>query len=402
MESRKNRPITYMLIFAIFLAVAFHLDKMPDFFSYLIGITFPLLIGAVLAFVLNVPMRGFENIIKKIDKKDKLKDGVVLGIALVLTILSTLLVIALVIVIMIPTLVSSVKQMYETLRQQLPTIIKTLEGLGIDAERVESILAEKTWQEWIGLVGNSAGNVLGKVMSGASTTLSGVGSAGIGIVICVYILLDKHALARRFTKLLGLVFKDEMKEKVIKLGRVINSTYSSFLTGQCVEAVILGGLMFVCLSLFRVPYAALISVLAGVFSFIPFIGSFLACGFGALLIVLTNPIMALVEIVVFLVVQFVEGQFIYPKVVGNSVGLPSIFTLLAAILGGEMLGVIGMIFSIPLTAVIYTLLRDMSKEKEAAKRAKQEEAATEETDEEVETTEAEEIKEDESGVDEGR
>ena len=181
MENRTKRPITYMLIFAVFLAIAFHLDKLPHFFSYFISITFPLMIGAIMAFILNVPMHGFEKLLKKIDKKNKMKEGLVLGISLVLTIVCVLLLIALVIVIMVPSLVSSVKQMYETLRDQLPTIIKTLEGLGIDAEWVESVLAEKSWQEWLGLVGNSAGNVLGKVMSGATTTLSGVGSVGIGL-----------------------------------------------------------------------------------------------------------------------------------------------------------------------------------------------------------------------------
>lgn len=394
MENRTKRPIKYMLIFAVFLAIAFHLDKLPHFFSYVIGITFPLLIGAIMAFILNVPMHGFEKLLKKMDKKNKMKDGLVLGISLVLTIICVLLLIALVIVIMVPSLVSSVKQMYATLREQLPTIIKTLEGLGIDAEWVESILAERTWQEWLGLVGNSAGNVLGKVMSGATTTLSGVGSVGIGIVICVYILLDKRALGRRFAKLLGLIFKDEMKEKVIRLGRRVSDTYSSFLTGQCLEAVILGLLMFIALTIFQVPYAALIAVLAAVFSFIPFIGSFLACGFGALLIVLTNPIMALVEIAVFLVVQFIENQFIYPRVVGDSVGLPAIFTLLAALLGGELLGLVGMIFAIPLTAVIYTLLRDLSREKEVRQTSI---PVIEETEEETEAEE--EKKEDESETD---
>ncbi len=400
MENRIKRPVTYMLIFAVFLAIAFHLDKLPQFLSYFIGITFPLLIGAVMAFILNVPMHGFEKLLAKIDKKNKMKEGMKIAISLILTFISVLLIIALVIVIMVPSLVSSVKQMYETLRQQLPTIIKTLETMGIDAEWVESVLAEKSWQEWLGLVGNSAGTVLGKVMSGTTTALSGAGSVGIGIVICAYILIDKRALSRRFGKLLGLIFKEEMKEKVIKLGHRISDTYSSFLTGQCLEAVILSALMFVALTIFRVPYAALISVLAGVFSFIPFIGSFLACGFGALLIVLTNPIMALVEIAVFLVVQFVEGQFIYPRVVGDSVGLPAIFTLLAAILGGEILGVVGMIFAIPLTAVIYTLLRDMAYDKD--ERSLQT-VVTQclEDDAPIQVAE-EESKEDESEADEGR
>ena len=213
MENRTKRPITYMLIFSALLAVVFHLDKLPHFFSYFIDITFSLLIGAVLAFVLNVPMRGFEKMLKKADKKNKMKDSVILPISLVLTILSALLVIALIIVIVVPNLVASVKQMYQTLEEQLPMIIKTLESWGVDAEWIENVISEKPLGEWLGLVGSSAGNVLGKVMSGASSTLSVVGSVGIGIVICVYILLDKRALARRFSKLLGLFCKQERKEK---------------------------------------------------------------------------------------------------------------------------------------------------------------------------------------------
>ena len=399
MDTKIKRPIAYMLIFSIFLAIAFHLDKLTVFISYLINITFPLLIGAVLAFVLNVPMRGFEKLLRKCDKKNKMKDGAILGISLTLTFISVLLLIALVIVIMVPSLVSSVKQMYETLRDQLPNIIKTFKGYGLDAKWLESVLAEQDWQKWLGVVGNSAGTVLDKVMSGATTTLSGMGSAAIGIVICAYILLDKHALSRRTKKLLGLFFTDKTKERAIRLGKTVNATYSSFLTGQCLEAVILAVIMFIALSIFRVPYAALISLLAAIFSFIPFIGSFLACAFGALLIVLTNPLMALIEIIVFFVVQFIEGQFIYPRVVGDSVGLPAIFTLLAAILGGEMLGLIGMIFAIPLTAVVYTILREMANSKEERKKV---ETVVEEIIDAVEDkieAELEDFEEDESKTD---
>lgn len=399
MDTKIKRPIAYMLIFSIFLAIAFHLDKLTVFISYLINITFPLLIGAVLAFVLNVPMRGFEKLLRKCDKKNKMKDGAILGISLTLTFISVLLLIALVIVIMVPSLVSSVKQMYETLREQLPNIIKTFKGYGLDAKWLESVLAEQDWQKWLGVVGNSAGTVLDKVMSGATTTLSGMGSAAIGIVICAYILLDKHALSRRTKKLLGLFFTDKTKERAIRLGKTVNATYSSFLTGQCLEAVILAVIMFIALSIFRVPYAALISLLAAIFSFIPFIGSFLACAFGALLIVLTNPLMALIEIIVFFVVQFIEGQFIYPRVVGDSVGLPAIFTLLAAILGGEMLGLIGMIFAIPLTAVVYTILREMANSKEERKKV---ETVVEEIIDAVEDkieAELEDFEEDESKTD---
>lgn len=367
MENKRDKTIIYMVIFASLLAIAFHLDKLSHFFAYFIDITFPLIIGSILAFILNVPMRAFQKLLSKMDKKKKWKESVILTLSLVLTLLSAVLVIALVSVIVIPNIILSIKQIYETLQDKLPEIIKTLENIGIDAGLVESILTEKSMKEWFDIVGNSAGNVLGKVMSGASTTISGVGSAGIGIVICVYILLDKRAMARRFYRLLGLIVCEEKRDKIVTFGKTVNETYSAFLTGQCLEAVILGILMVITLSIFRVPYAALIAVLAAVLSFIPYIGSFIACGFGALMIVLTDPIMALIEIVVFVVTQFIEGQFIYPRVVGNSVGLPPIFTLLAALLGGELLGIVGMIFSIPLTAVIYSFLKNKANDKENKK-----------------------------------
>lgn len=387
MENKTKNTITYMIIFASLMAVAFHLDKLSDFFSYLISITFPLLIGSVMAFILNVPMKGFEKLLGKMGKKKKMKDALVVVLSLILTFISVLLLIATVIVIMVPSLISSIRQMYETLRNQLPEIVATLKELGIDSKWAENFLPEKSWQEWVGLLGNSAGNVLGKVMSGASSTISGVSSAGIGTVICIYILLDKRSLGRRIRKLLDLMFKEDTRDKVIRFGHRISQTYSSFLTGQCLEAVILGLLLFIAMTIFQVPYAALIAVLTAVFSFIPFIGAFLACGFGALLILLTNPIMALVEIAVFLVVQFIENQFIYPRVVGDSVGLPAIFTLLAAILGGEVLGVIGMIFAIPFTAVVYTLLRDMSveKQKKRERNMEEEQETAAESDKEDET-----------------
>lgn len=371
-----------MVIFAALLGVAFHLDKLSHFFSYFIDITFPLLIGAILAFVLNVPMRAFEKLFQKLFKKSKWKESVNLMLSLICTLFSAILVIALVVVIVVPNVISSVKQMYETLQDKMPEIIKNLEDMGIDSKLVESTFSEKSLQEWLGIVGNSAGNVLGKVMSGASSTISGVSSAGIGIVICIYILLDKRAMSRRFYKLLGLICSDKRREKIVKFGQTINDTYSAFLTGQCLEAVILGILMVITLSIFRVPYATLIAVLAAVLSFIPYIGSFIACGFGALLIVLTNPIMACIEIIVFVVTQFIEGQFIYPRVVGNSVGLPPIFTLLAALLGGEMFGIVGMIFSIPFTAVIYTILKNLANQKENEDRK-----ATEKIEDEAEIVE---------------
>lgn len=147
-------------------------------------------------------------------------------------------------------------------------------------------------------------------------------------------------------------------DKICYISNLVNETYSKFFSGQCIEAVILGLLMFVAFTVFRLPYANLIAVLTALLSFIPYIGAFAACFIGALLIVMVDPWKGLLSIVVYQVVQFIENQFIYPRVVGGSVGLAPLWTLSAALIGGNLFGVIGMIFAIPVTAVLYVLVKD--------------------------------------------
>ena len=181
----------------------------------------------------------------------------------------------------------------------------------------------------------------------------------ISVIIAVYVLMDKRRLLSQTERLLEAVFGKKVSSKVTGVTNLFAQTYASFLTGQCVEACILAVLMFITLSICRMPYAGLISIMAAVFQFVPYIGTFLACVVGAFLVLFTNPVLTIWFVIVFQIVQFIEGQFIYPRVVGSSVGLPALFTLMAVFLGGKFFGLLGMIFFIPLTSVIYQLLRDM-------------------------------------------
>ena len=186
---------------------------------------------------------------------------------------------------------------------------------------------------------------------------------GISIVIMFYMLVSKKELQRQGRKLMYAYLKKEVAEKIEYIIELTYDTFSKFLSGQCLEAVILGSLIFIAFTIFRLPYAGLIAILTAIFSFIPYIGAFLACGIGVVLTLIASPQQAIMCFIVYQVVQFIENQFIYPYVVGNSVGLSPLLTLLAVLIGGNMFGVVGMIFFIPFVAVIYTLLRENTNKK---------------------------------------
>lgn len=217
---------------------------------------------------------------------------------------------------------------------------------------------EHLMQGIIGFMTTGAGSLLNTTFSAAKSIVSGVTAFGIGLVFAIYILLQKETLGRQFTKLTRACLPDRMAGAVIRTARLTESTFSNFLTGQCAEAVILGMMFFIVLSVFRMPYAMLIGVLIAFTALIPIFGAFIGCAVGAFLILMVSPMQALAFICVFLVLQQIEGNLIYPHVVGNSVGLPSIWVLVAVTVGGSMMGITGMLVFIPLVSVLYTLLRE--------------------------------------------
>ena len=187
--------------------------------------------------------------------------------------------------------------------------------------------------------------------------ISGVASFFISFVFACYILVQKEKLGKQVKKLMRAFMPEDWNNIFLALGSVVNKSFTNFFTGQCLEAVILGLMFLITMAIFRLPYALLISVLIAFTALIPIFGAFIGCGVGALLIFMVSPMKALIFIIMFLVLQQIEGNFIYPHVVGNSVGLPSIWVLVAVSVGGSLMGLAGMLIFIPLTAVVYTMLR---------------------------------------------
>ena len=186
---------------------------------------------------------------------------------------------------------------------------------------------------------------------------SGITNFFIGFVFSVYVLFQKEKLASQCKKLMYVCMPESRADKIIEVLRLTNTTFSNFLSGQCLEACILGTMFVITLSILRMPYALLIGIIIAVTALIPIVGAFIGCIVGVILIMMTSPIKALIFIGVFLILQQIEGNLIYPHVVGSSVGLPGIWVLVAVTIGGNLFGIMGMLTFIPISSVCYALLR---------------------------------------------
>ena len=340
----------------------------------LLGILAPFLLGGALAFVLNVPMRAIErHLLKNSRRGAKLRRP----LALVLTLLAVLGVLALASLVIGPGIAEAVMSIIreipaafdrlqaqlnglsESLTEYLPMIQEWLAGVNIDWESLSRRALAYAQALGTGLVSSGSG-LIGGVVSGVSTFV-------IGLIFSFYILLQKEKLARQGRQVIYGLLPLRQADRTLDILRLASRTFSSFLSGQCLEACILGTLFVVAMTIFRMPYALLVGVLIALTALIPIVGAFIGCAVGALLIAIDNPWMALWFIVLFLVLQQIEGNLIYPHVVGSSVGLPSIWVLAAVTLGGSLMGITGMLFFIPLCSVVYALFRSYVKDRLAKK-----------------------------------
>jgi len=373
MEWSKQQVKNLLLVVCVgvaFYTLLHHLGVVAAGIGWILDILAPFLLGGALAFVLNVPMRAIERHIRPLAGKwAKLRRP----LALVLTVLAVISVLVLAggvigpgvkdavlsIADQLPGAVARMEGWVEGLQEYLPQIESFIIDLNIDWEDISRKIVALV-QDWGTHLISSGGNIIGSVVSAVATFF-------IGLFFSVYLLLQKEKLARQGRQVCYALLSARRAERVLGVLRLANRTFSSFLSGQCLEAVILGTMFVIVMSLLNMPYALLVGVLIALTALIPIVGAFIGCGVGALLIAVTDPLKALLFIVVFLVIQQIEGNLIYPHVVGNSVGLPSIWVLAAVTLGGKLMGVVGMLFFIPLCSVLYALFREFIKGRLAEK-----------------------------------
>ncbi len=335
--------------------------------GWLLGILAPFLLGGAMAFVLNVPMRAIERRLFPVRPGRRVKKGR-RPLALLITLLAVIGVLVLASSVIGPGIAEAVRSLaaqvpaaaerlweqVSRLEQYLPALESLLADWNMEDWKNITQKAAELLQTWGGGIVSSGSMVIGGVVSGVSTFV-------IALIFSFYILLQKEKLGRQGRQVLYALLPERRADRTLEILRLSSRTFSSFLSGQCLEACILGTLFVVSMTIFRMPYALLVGVLIALTALIPIVGAFIGCAVGALLIAIADPWKALGFVVLFLVLQQVEGNLIYPHVVGSSVGLPSIWVLAAVTLGGKLMGIVGMLLFIPLCSVLYALFRDYVK-----------------------------------------
>lgn len=339
-----------------------HIDVIGQVLGYIYQLLSPLRVGGLIALILNTPMVALSRLLGWTAKKLHLpqKKRVIEIISLVLTFLLAILLIYIIADTIIPQIGETVKLMYQKIQQKLPEFINTLDKLetyGINTDPLVDWLTSVDINQLITQFSNNAMTLIGKLVSGASSIISGTFTAVSAIVFAIYILSNKRTLSRQLKKLSYAYLKKSFVDHALDICTLTTTTFSHFISGQCLEAVLLGTMFFVSMTIFGFPYALTISALITVTAIVPYVGTFLGGAVGVLLIVIDDPIRALLFLVLFIVVQQIENHLIYPRVVGGSVGLPAIWTFAAVIVGGGLWGVLGMVLFIPLFSVVYTLIR---------------------------------------------
>lgn len=359
------KKIRELIVFTALLVVAlWKFDVVLGVLKTIGQIIFPFILGGAIVFVINVPMSFLEKkIFENIKKENKAARKLARPVSLLLTIVLVVGVIALVMIGVIPQLTKTMGSLMINITDFIPQIKIWIRDFFHDNREIMKLVDQVQFKpdqaiRWgISLLGNGAGNMMNTTMSAVGSVVSGLATFFIAFSFACYVLFQKEKLHVQIRKVLFAFLPKQKADAFLKVCSLTYRTFANFLTGQCLEAVILGCMFVVTLSILRMPYALLIGVLIAFTALIPIFGAFIGCAVGSFLIFMVSPKQAIIFIIVFLVLQQIEGNLIYPHVVGESVGLPSIWVLAAVTIGGNLMGIVGMLVFIPLLSVVYTIFR---------------------------------------------
>lgn len=371
MEFNRKNMYHLMLLIAFGIILFVGLQNITLIFGVvqtIFGLLLPFLVGCAVAFIINVPMRAIEGTFfsVRMQRKHALIRKLHRPFSLVLTILLIIGLLSLLIFTVAPQISTSIQTLSTSIPGFIDDLTTWINDLVAQYPEIEDYANEwfHTLQSvnWTQQLQNffdflRTGNVLNHTFSVASSIIGGLTNAVIGLIFALYILLQKEKLAAQCKKLMYAWFRESYVDKILEVLQLTQRTFSNFISGQCLEACILGLLFFISMSILRFPYAAVIGIVIAFTALIPIFGAFFGCFVGTFLILINNSIQALWFIILFLVLQQIEGNLIYPHVVGSSVGLPSIWVLVAVTTGASTMGILGMLINIPLFSVIYALVR---------------------------------------------
>ncbi|MGO4946042.1 AI-2E family transporter [Blautia sp. Sow4_E7] len=384
MELNKEnmKKIRWLIAFAVILYVGVqHLDVVLKYVKVLWGLLLPFVIGGAMAFVLNVPMAFIERHLfgkarEKEGKAGKAANRLARPVSLVLSIVLVVLVVLVVVLVVAPELGRTLVSVVKKVEEDIPFLQKWLtDTFQSDSEVVKwastiEIDPQKIIDSIISVLKNGADNLVSSTITVTMGLVSMAVNFAIGFVFACYVLLQKERLGKQVLKAAYAILPVKTVEYLGHVCTLASKVFASFITGQCIEAVILGSMFFVSMTIGRFPYAMLIGVLISFTALIPVFGGIIGCWVGFFLILMVSPLKAFAFLALFVILQQIEGNLIYPHVVGNSVGLPAIWVLVAVTLGGNLMGIVGMLIFIPLVSVLYTLFREWVYERLDKKKVK--------------------------------
>lgn len=360
MDKKTKQYLLVTVIGVSLFAALMNLSAVLEFAGNVIGLIFPIIAGAILALFINVPLTGIEKGLKRLFEKAKRKPSEkrLHTISFAVTLLAVVFVLALVLTLLVPEITRSSQRLLIQLEEKIPEWIVYFKDHDADIWWLDELLTGIDLEQIVQSISGSANLLLRNVASALSSTVSIAVTAAFSIIISIYITLEKDRVCRHARKLVSAYMRPAWAEKIFHVSRTFSRSFAKFLSGQCSEAVILGILMFLAFMIFKLPYGSLVGVLTAVCAIIPYVGAFISGAVSVILALLIDPALAIRCLIVYLTVQFIENQFIYPRVVGGSVGLPPLYTLIAAMIGGKLFGIMGILFFIPLMAVAIELVKE--------------------------------------------
>lgn len=367
LDKENIKKIRWLIAFAILLYLGVqNLHIVISTVRVLLGFLFPFIIGFGIAFILNIPMKFIEHHLfgKALKQEKKTAQKLARPVSLVLSICFVICIIVIVMLVVVPELGATFVNIAKKIEENIPVFQKWIDNVfGNNPEVVKwaqslDIEPGKIIDSVLGVLKNGVNNIVSSTVSITMGLLTTAMNVSIGFVFACYVLLQKEKLLQQIKKAMYAMFPEKPVRYLTHVWNLANRIFSSFITGQCIEAVILGSMFFVSMTILHFPYAMLVGVLISFTALIPLFGGIIGCWVAFFLILMISPVKAVLFLGLFLILQQIEGNLIYPHVVGGSVGLPSIWVLVAVTLGGSLMGIAGMLIFIPTVSVIYTLFRE--------------------------------------------
>lgn len=365
-----TKRMMFLIVFVIVLVYAvFHLKEVIGLINTGISMISSFLAGIVIAFILNIILKLFEEkVFKGLNQKNnKIWEKCRRGVCILLSIIVITLFLVFVLFLIVPEVVSSLNKLIQSapgyIKETSLFLMNLVNDLKLPEDvrkQIESFFLNLDWNKIISMVTTVTGNLAGSLINAIVGITSGAFSFLMSIIFAIYMLASKEKLILNVKRLVYAFLPKKTAVKVISVGSLANNIFAKFVAGQCTEALILGSLCYLGMSILRLDYALLISVLIAISGLVPIFGAYIAAVLGGLLLLLVNPVSALIFLIFYVILQNIEGNLIYPKVVGNSVGLPGIWVMLSLIVMGSIFGFVGLLIAVPTFSVIYSVIREMA------------------------------------------